>query len=50
MRFGDGVRLEVAATMPADMVSYLTQSLGLSTEDVYVITVLLMIRGRSMRL
>jgi len=23
--------------MPADMVSYLTQSLGLSTEDVYVI-------------
>jgi polyphosphate kinase len=37
MRFGEAVRLEVAATMPADMVSYLTQSLGLSTEDVYVI-------------
>ena len=37
MRFGEAVRLEVAATMPADMVSYLTQSLGLSAEDVYVI-------------
>lgn len=37
MRFGEAVRLEVAATMPADMVSYLTQSFGLSTEDVYVI-------------
>ena len=37
MRFGEAVRLEVATTMPADMVSYLTQSLGLSTEDVYVI-------------
>ena len=37
MRFGEAVRLEVAATMPADMVSYLTKSLGLSTEDVYVI-------------
>jgi polyphosphate kinase len=37
MRFGEAVRLEVAATMPADMVSYLTQSLSLSTEDVYVI-------------
>jgi polyphosphate kinase len=37
MRFGEAVRLEVAATMSADMVSYLTQSLGLSTEDVYVI-------------
>ena len=37
MRFGEAVRLEVAASMPADMVSYLTKSLGLSTEDVYVI-------------
>ncbi len=37
LRFGEAVRLEVAATMPADMVLYLTQSLGLSTEDVYVI-------------
>jgi polyphosphate kinase len=37
MRFGEAVRLEVAATMPGEMVSYLTQSLGLSTEDVYVI-------------
>ncbi|MGI9168028.1 MAG: polyphosphate kinase 1 [Pyrinomonadaceae bacterium] len=36
-RLGEAVRLEVAATMPADMVSYLTQSLGLNTEDVYVI-------------
>jgi len=36
-RLGEAVRLEVAATMPADMVSYLTQSLGLTTEDVYLI-------------
>ncbi len=36
-RLGEAVRLEVAATMPGDMVSYLTQSLGLNTEDVYVI-------------
>ena len=37
MRFGEAVRLEVAATMPAEMVSYLTQSVGLGAEDVYVI-------------
>ena len=29
------MRLEVAATMPREMVDYLTQSLGLSSEDVY---------------
>lgn len=35
MRFGDAVRLEVAASMPRDMVSFLTRSLELSPEDVY---------------
>jgi polyphosphate kinase len=34
-RFGTPVRLEVAATMPREMVEYLTQSLGLAPEDVY---------------
>src|SRR6185312_6624221 len=37
MRFGDAVRLEVAATMPKEMVSFLTQSLELTPDDVYVI-------------
>jgi polyphosphate kinase len=34
-RFGTPVRLEVSAGMPEEMVTYLTQSLGLTTEDVY---------------
>ena len=34
-RFGTPVRLEVAATMPREMVEYLTQSLGLAPDDVY---------------
>ena len=37
MRFGDAVRLEVAATMPAEMVEFLTKSLELTAEDVYTI-------------
>lgn len=37
MRFGDAVRLEVAATMPREMVSFLTSSLELGAEDVYSI-------------
>jgi polyphosphate kinase len=36
-RFGTPVRLEVAATMPSDMVAYLQDSLGLEDEDVDVI-------------
>jgi polyphosphate kinase len=36
-RFGDVVRLEVSSTMPADMVEYLTESLEITTEDVYTI-------------
>jgi len=34
-RFGLPVRLEVSSTMPADMVEYLTSSLGLEPDDVY---------------
>jgi polyphosphate kinase len=34
-RFGDAVRLEVAETMPADMVEYLTKSIELTEQDVY---------------
>ena len=34
-RFGTAVRLEVAATMPDEMVALLTESLGLKAEDVY---------------
>lgn len=34
-RFGDPVRLEVSPKMPAQMVQYLTDSLGLVAEDVY---------------
>ena len=37
MRFGDAVRLEVAATMPKEMVTFLTESLELTADDVYVI-------------
>ncbi|HLL77735.1 MAG TPA: polyphosphate kinase 1, partial [Pyrinomonadaceae bacterium] len=36
-RFGQAVRLEVARTMPAEMVEYLTNSLRLTSDDVYVI-------------
>ncbi|HEV8428908.1 MAG TPA: polyphosphate kinase 1 [Pyrinomonadaceae bacterium] len=37
MRFGDAVRLEVSASMPREMVSFLTKSLELRAEDVYSI-------------
>lgn len=37
MRFGDAVRLEVAATMPKEMVEFLSQSLELTADDVYTI-------------
>jgi polyphosphate kinase len=36
-RFGDAVRLEVSKTMPQKMVNYLTRSLELTPDDVYVI-------------
>ena len=36
-RFGDAVRLEVAAKMPREMVSYLTAALELTPQDVYVV-------------
>jgi polyphosphate kinase len=36
-RFGQAVRLEVEASMPKGMVNYLTESLGLKSEDVYVL-------------
>jgi polyphosphate kinase len=36
-KFGAPVRLEVSKGMPEDMIEYLTQSLGLSESDVYVI-------------
>lgn len=35
-RFGAPVRLEVSAGMPPEMIAYLTESLGLTDEDVYV--------------
>src|SRR6267143_874086 len=35
-RFGTPVRLEVSAGMPAEMIEYLTESLDLLAEDVYV--------------
>lgn len=34
-RFGDAVRLEVAAAMPEKMVEYLTQAIELTEQDVY---------------
>ena len=37
MRFGHAARLEASATMPAEMVSYLTAALSLTPADVYVI-------------
>ena len=36
-RFGMPVRLEVSSDMPTEMVEYLTESLGLFDEDVYVV-------------
>jgi polyphosphate kinase len=36
-RFGTAVRLEVASTMPQEMVRYLESSLGLSSDDTYTI-------------
>ncbi|MEK6287428.1 MAG: polyphosphate kinase 1 [Acidobacteriota bacterium] len=36
-RFGTAVRLEVAATMPGEMVRYLASSLRLNADDVYTI-------------
>jgi len=35
-RFGAPVRLEVSPSMPAEMIAYLTESLDLDQEDVYV--------------
>jgi polyphosphate kinase len=35
-RFGNAVRLEVAATMPQEMIEYLTESLRIEPDDVYV--------------
>lgn len=35
-RFGTPVRLEVSTEMPAEMIEYLTSSLGLESDDVYV--------------
>ncbi len=40
-RFGLAVRLEVSSTMPAEMVEYLTTSLKIEPDDVYVIDGLL---------
>jgi polyphosphate kinase len=37
MRFGQPARLEVSNTMPPEMVSYLTSSLDLRPEDIYVV-------------
>jgi polyphosphate kinase len=36
-RFGAPVRLEVSPTMPAEMILYLTDSLGLAADDVYLV-------------
>jgi polyphosphate kinase len=36
-RFGDVLRLEVSKTMPTEMVSYLSNSLEIGSDDVYVI-------------
>ena len=36
-RFGSCVRLEVSATMPAEMARYLASSMGLGAQDVYAI-------------
>ncbi len=37
LRFGDAVRLEVAADMPEEMIAYLTQALELTKDDVYAV-------------
>ena len=37
MRFGHTVRLEVSTTMPVEMVNYLTASLSLTPDDVYIV-------------
>jgi polyphosphate kinase len=37
LRFGDAVRLEVAADMPAEMIAYLTQALELTKDDIYAV-------------
>jgi polyphosphate kinase len=37
LRFGDAVRLEVASGMPEEMVSYLTDALEITKEDVYAV-------------
>jgi polyphosphate kinase len=37
LRFGDAVRLEVSASMPGEMVSYLSEALGLTKDDVYAV-------------
>jgi polyphosphate kinase len=34
-RFGTPVRLEISASMPAEMINYLAESLDLSAEDIY---------------
>lgn len=44
-RFGLPVRLEVSSTMPREMVEYLTQSLGIESDDVYEIDGLLDVPG-----
>jgi polyphosphate kinase len=36
-RFGSPVRLEASAGMPAEMIEYLTNSLGLEPDDVYLV-------------
>jgi polyphosphate kinase len=36
-RFGSAVRLEVAASMPQEMIDYLVKSMNLTSDDVYVI-------------
>lgn len=40
-RFGNTVRVEVNSTMPAEMVEYLTKSLAIEPDDVYVLDGLL---------
>ncbi len=44
-RFGTPVRLEVSAEMPEKMIEYLTESLGLEKDDVYVVDGPLAIQG-----
>jgi len=44
-RFGTPVRLEVSSGMPAEMIEYLTDSLGLTADDVYQVQGLLAPQG-----